>query len=169
MAADNDFEEECENDIDLVLDIDSPEGDNPKITENRTSVRRHQYDRRGSAVQNRTVDQGKYVFREREVGDLAFVILKGEIDILRSTEEGEILLNTISQGTLFGEMALIDNQPRMASALVTNGPAELMVISKDIFQKKLDVMDTFTLALVTVLTSHIRSLADQINLLKKAS
>ena len=151
-----------EFEYDLELDF-------PDEEDNRRTETRRKFDRRGSEIKNRVVDQGKYVFRECETGDLAFVIVKGKIEITRSTDQGDLVLNIIGKGTIFGEMALIDNMPRMASARVVEGPAELLVISRDVFRMKMDTMDIFTQALVNILTSHIRSLADQINLLKKAS
>ena len=56
-------------------------------------------------------------------------------------------------------MALIDDQPRMASARAKDGNAEIMVITREMLEKKLSSMDPFVRALVNIMTSHIRTLA----------
>jgi CRP-like cAMP-binding protein len=63
---------------------------------------------------------------------------------------------------MFGEMALIDNGQRMASARAIEGEVETLVISRDLFNKKLEGADPFLRALIDILTSHIRGLADQL-------
>jgi hemolysin D len=60
---------------------------------------------------------GEYIFREGETASYAYVLNDGQVDITKTTEEGYLTLATISKGTIFGEMALIDDQPRSAGAL----------------------------------------------------
>jgi CRP-like cAMP-binding protein len=53
------------------------------------------------AIQDRSrkdFDEGRYVFREHEVGDEAFVIEKGNVEIVRLTDDGVHVLATIGPG-----------------------------------------------------------------------
>ena len=59
---------------------------------------------------------GEYLFREGETAEFAYVLKSGKIELVKSGLDGEIVLATIEQGALFGEMALIDGSPRSASA-----------------------------------------------------
>ena len=106
---------------------------------------------------------GRYIFREGEAGDSAFVVTEGNVEIVRaSAGGGEVVLGTIGPGGMFGEMALIDNHPRMASARAIGDEAEVMVISRQMLHKKLETADPFHRALIDILTNHVRSLADQL-------
>ncbi|PYJ60808.1 MAG: cyclic nucleotide-binding protein [Verrucomicrobia bacterium] len=56
---------------------------------------------------------GDSLFREGDKGDKMYVLLEGEMEILL----GDFVLETVGQGALIGEMALIDKSPRTASAV----------------------------------------------------
>ena len=56
---------------------------------------------------------GDSLFREGEKGEKMYVLLEGEMEILL----GDFVLETIGPGALIGEMALIDDSPRTASAV----------------------------------------------------
>ena len=56
---------------------------------------------------------GDSLFREGDSGEKMYVLLEGEIEIFL----GDFVLETAGQGALIGEMALIDDNPRMAHAV----------------------------------------------------
>ena len=60
---------------------------------------------------------------------------------------------------MFGELALIDNSQRMASAKAINGPVELLEIDQKTFKKKLSDADPFTRGLINILADTARNLA----------
>ena len=60
----------------------------------------------------------------------AYLLLDGQVQVYRQSGNGEIVLATLGRGDILGEMSLIDNQPRMASARVI-GKAKLTVITQD--------------------------------------
>ena len=67
----------------------------------------------------RSLASGDVLFREGEVGDFAYQITSGEIEICKFTGDEYITLSKLKKGDLFGEMALIDRQPRSAMARAT--------------------------------------------------
>ena len=67
----------------------------------------------------RSLASGDILFREGEVGDFAYQITSGEIEICKFNGEDYVTLSTLGKGSLFGEMALIDRQPRSAMARAT--------------------------------------------------
>lgn len=74
---------------------------------------------------------GDLIFAEGDTGNWAYLIQAGRIEILkRDPTGGERSLAVLGPGRLFGEMALIDEQPRMASArALTN--CTLVLIDRD--------------------------------------
>jgi len=58
---------------------------------------------------------GEVIFREGEVGDCAYIIEDGSVEICVATQSGEQVVTQIGKGELFGEIALIDYKPRMAT------------------------------------------------------
>ena len=68
----------------------------------------------GSAL--RVVQADEILFREGDPGDVAFVVESGAVEIFRIKGKQEVVLATLERGSLFGEMALIDDQPRSANA-----------------------------------------------------
>ncbi len=77
------------------------------------------------------------IFEEGQSGDKFYLILKGEVRISKIIPGvGEEALVVLKKGAYFGEMSLIDDQPRSAHAIV-NRPAELMVIEREDFEKLL--------------------------------
>jgi signal transduction histidine kinase len=60
--------------------------------------------------------KGDTLFEEGSPGDRAFIIRDGEIEIIKKSRGREVLLATRKSGEVFGEMALFESAPRMASA-----------------------------------------------------
>ena len=67
----------------------------------------------------RNLAAGDVLFREGEVGDFAFQIVSGKIEICKFNGDEYVTLTILEKGALFGEMALIDKQPRSAMARAT--------------------------------------------------
>jgi MFS transporter, NNP family, nitrate/nitrite transporter len=81
-----------------------------------------------------SIDADQAVFLENDPGDTAYVILKGEVDIRRAGTDGaaDVVIATLGTGEVFGELALIDGQPRSASAVAVQN-CELFIIERDDF------------------------------------
>jgi len=90
-------------------------------------------------LKKRIMKPGEAVFFEGEAGDRFYIISKGTISICTDIEGvGVEELVSMKAGAFFGEMALIDNGPRSASA-VARGETELVYLEKDSF---LDLMES---------------------------
>ncbi len=59
---------------------------------------------------------GEFIFEEGQVGDFAYVLVSGEVEITKLSKGDFIKLMDVKEGALFGEMALIDKSVRSASA-----------------------------------------------------
>lgn len=76
-----------------------------------------------------TLATGDQLFAEGERGETAFVITAGEIEIVKRTGEREVLLAVRFTGEVIGEMALLQDAPRSATARARTA-AELVAIPK---------------------------------------
>ena len=60
--------------------------------------------------------KGEYVFREGESADFAYILTSGTLEIVKTGIDGDVVLAVLEDAnTLFGEMALMDGAPRMAT------------------------------------------------------
>jgi signal transduction histidine kinase/MFS family permease len=78
-----------------------------------------------------SIRRGDMVFKEGDPGDTAYVILKGAVNIQRAREEGsvDVVITAFGVGEVFGELALIDGEPRSASA-VAREHCDLFIIER---------------------------------------
>ncbi len=105
------------------------------------------------------VAEGTSVFNEGDIGDRAYVVQDGIIEIIRAGHDGaETILGTVEKGGIFGEMALIDDQPRMATARAVVSTTVISV-PRDVFSQKLAKCDPFIRGLLGIFVRNIRSMA----------
>ena len=79
-----------------------------------------------------TASTSTTLFREGDPGDTTYVILKGGIDVIRSDEDGhDVVIATLGAGEVFGELALIDGEPRSASAVAKEETLLFMIGRND--------------------------------------
>ena len=69
----------------------------------------------------------------------------------------ETTLGILGAGTMFGEMALIDDSPRMASARAYGGQLSVLVISQTQFKTMLEPVNPFVKKLLGILADHVRA------------
>ena len=76
---------------------------------------------------------GSYIFREGESAQYAYVLQSGTVAIVKLGADGEAVLVELSEkGQIFGEMALIDENPRSAGAKAKND-VEVTAVDKSVF------------------------------------
>ncbi len=81
-------------------------------------------------IERRDVEEGEILFEEGDMASEAYLVMDGQVQVYRKSGNEEIVLATLGRGDILGEMSLIDNQPRMASARVV-GKAKMMIITQD--------------------------------------
>jgi CRP/FNR family cyclic AMP-dependent transcriptional regulator len=94
---------------------------------------------------------GQVVFNEGDKGDLLYVLLEGSVQI----RVGEVVVETAERGAIFGEMALIDDSPRSASAIAT-APSRIVGVNRRRFQFLVQQTPNFALHVMRVLADRLR-------------
>ena len=106
---------------------------NPSILKNVplfSSFSDQQLARSPPAVQHRRFPRGSYVIRAGEETDALYIILAGRAKVLIPDDDGnEVILSIIGPNEFFGEMGLLDDQPRSAS-VETIEACEMLRISR---------------------------------------
>jgi CRP-like cAMP-binding protein len=102
------------------------------------------------------IAKGKRLFKQGDVGVAAYIVTSGAIGLYREGDGGKFMLATIRKGELFGEMAVIDGSPRMATAFALFD-STLGMISADQIAEKMRSADPFVRSLVQMQTNNLRN------------
>src|SRR4051812_6185519 len=95
--------------------------------------------------------KGAILFKQGERGDAAYILNSGTIGLYRESQGRRVPLASVRRGEMFGEMALADASPRLASAFAIEDSV-LMVIPAAAMQAKLRGADTFIRAMIEMLS-----------------
>ena len=105
----------------------------------------------------RSYQRNEVIFEEGNQGDEMFIIHRGSVRILKKTTKGEERpLSILGPGEFFGEMALIDNSPRSASAIAEEQGTQLIVLDKSRFVYMVQQLPDFSLAIMRKLSQRLR-------------
>lgn len=104
-------------------------------------------------------DPGSVIFRQDDPGDSLYVVIEGKADVVLETESGEKLVATVGPHGYFGEMAILDDQPRSATVRVTTS-STLLKIWKDDFRGLLRTHPDLALELLRLFSTRIRLLQE---------
>jgi CRP/FNR family transcriptional regulator, cyclic AMP receptor protein len=105
----------------------------------------------GDGIATRTVKEGTLIFQEGDKADGLFVIKSGHVGI----RLGNRTLAELSTNSIFGEMALIDDAPRSATAVAVTD-VELVPISEKQFLFLVSQTPYFALKVMRVLARRLR-------------
>jgi CRP-like cAMP-binding protein len=112
----------------------------------------------------RDYEPGIVLFREGEPGDFMYVIQSGEVEIRRTIGDVERVLAVLPAGEFFGEMALINQVPRSATAVVRR-PSRLLVIEARTFEAMIRGKTEIAVRMIKTLASRLSRANQQIEIL----
>lgn len=103
---------------------------------------------------NRTIRDNDMVFCEHEPGKELYIIQGGKVKITKIVNNNEVMLAVLNPGDIFGEMAILDNKPRSASAIAT-GDVDLLAINKANFENMVKSQPQLATKIITLLSERI--------------
>jgi diguanylate cyclase len=106
-------------------------------------------------VDTRIFQEGDTIFAEGDISNYAYIIEDGEVEIFTYIGAERKVLNILTPGNLFGELALVDRQPRSASALATKRTTLTLVTQQQVDERLSDA-DPILRMLLYVVMKHFR-------------
>jgi CRP/FNR family cyclic AMP-dependent transcriptional regulator len=103
-------------------------------------------------------EQGELVIQEGEIGDSMFLIVEGEVMVHRLTQE----LTRLGEKESFGEMALLDNEPRSATVTAVSD-ATCLKIDRDEFYELMSEKIEIGHGIIRMLTQRLREANEKLS------
>ena len=113
-----------------------------------------------SLLDRQTVAEGEKIFTDGDNGERAYIVENGEVEVYSLKNDTKVIYGIVGKGGIFGEMALVDDKPRMATARALKGTT-VIVISRAMFEEKLSRTDPFIRGLLKIFASNIRSMSSK--------
>lgn len=111
-------------------------------------------------TRERAYPKGSVILFQDDPGDSLFVLREGRVKVVLIGEDGrEVILGVLEPGAHFGELALIDDQPRSAHVIAMDD-AQLLVLRREDFRRRVEANPSVAWALLTELSRRLRR-ADQ--------
>ena len=113
-------------------------------------------------TRERSYPRGSVILFENDAGDSLFVVRSGRVKVVLIGEDGrEVILGVLGVGQHFGELALIDEQPRSAHVIAMED-SNLIILRRDDFRKRVESSPPVAWSLLTELSRRLRRADDKI-------
>jgi CRP/FNR family transcriptional regulator, cyclic AMP receptor protein len=107
-----------------------------------------------NVLERRFFPAGETIFREGDTGAVAYIIQTGTVELIC----GRLMIAELQDNAIFGEMALIDGAPRMATARAQTD-VTVILLPRAVFESKLVGVDPFVSRLIGILINNVRNFA----------
>ena len=110
----------------------------------------------------RRATAGEVIFHEGDLGTEMYLIQEGKVEILRLTSEGPQRLALLEKGDFFGEMSILDELPRTATAAAVTD-ARLVEINGATFDEMLRANPEIAIRIMRKLSLRVRQIDEQLD------
>jgi CRP/FNR family cyclic AMP-dependent transcriptional regulator len=108
-----------------------------------------------------TYDAGQVMFNAGDSADAAYVVIEGTVEISVPTPSGPIIINTMTKNEILGEIAIVGEVPRTATAKAVT-KLETLKISKELFIKIIRENPDAAIELIRILAARLASTTSQL-------
>ncbi|MDO8666966.1 MAG: Crp/Fnr family transcriptional regulator [Gemmatimonadales bacterium] len=113
-------------------------------------------------TREREYPKNSVILFEDDPGDALYIVSTGQVKVVLIGEDGrEVILSVLSDGDFFGEMAIIDDEPRSAHVIAMKD-SHLLVLRREAFQAQLEHHPKIALKLLRVLVQRLRRADEKI-------
>jgi CRP/FNR family transcriptional regulator, cyclic AMP receptor protein len=107
-------------------------------------------------TREKTYPKGSVILFEDDPGDALYVVREGRVKVVLVSEDGrEVILGVLGVGEHFGELSVIDEQPRSAHVIAMED-ATLLVLRREDFRKQVEATPALAWALLLELSRRLR-------------
>lgn len=111
----------------------------------------------------RRFSSDQIIFHHGDPGGLLYIVSKGKVKITHSTPDGqEAMLAIVGTGDFFGELALLDDSPRSATAEAIE-PTETLTLHREDFMRYIQDNPEFAMHVLQTMARRIRRLNNQVS------
>lgn len=127
-----------------------------------SDLRDREVDRLLEVVEEKNFAKDSVILTQDDLGDTLFIIVRGKVKIVLLSEEGkEITLSTLRDGDFFGEMSLLDGEPRSANVVALEN-SSLLIMRRDEFLKQLRKSPEIALRIMVEMSKRLRRADEKI-------
>jgi CRP-like cAMP-binding protein len=104
------------------------------------------------------------IIEEGSKGDWVYVVLEGHVKVKKRTPKGFVVIDTLSEGELFGELAFLEGEKadRSATVMAAEGPVRLGILNKELLIKHYSTMSPTLRAIIKSLALKVRETTTRI-------
>jgi HEAT repeat protein len=103
----------------------------------------------------REYQPGEVIFEEKQAAHHLYIIARGKVEVFRRVDSTEISIAVLEQEECFGEMAILDDEPRSASVRAVE-PTLVLKIDRESFRELISERPQISFAIFKMLTSRLR-------------
>jgi CRP-like cAMP-binding protein len=113
-------------------------------------------------TRERSYPKGSVIVFEDDPGDALFLVAAGQVKVVLIAEDGrEVILSVLGEGTFFGEMAVIDEEPRSAHVIAMED-SSLLVLRREDFHARLRNSPEVAISLLKEISRRLRRADEKI-------
>ncbi len=121
-----------------------------------SGLQRDEIQRFADLTRERSYPKGSVILFQDDPGDSLFVLRAGRVKVVLIGEDGrEVILGVLEPGAHFGELALIDDQPRSAHVIAMDD-SQLLILRREDFRRRVEANPSVAWALLTELSRRLR-------------
>jgi CRP/FNR family cyclic AMP-dependent transcriptional regulator len=140
----------------MATEIISQTGDFLATVPLFSGLQRDEIQRFAELTRERAYPKGSVILFQDDPGDSLFVLRAGRVKVVLIGEDGrEVILGVLEPGAHFGELALIDDQPRSAHVIAMDD-SQLLILRREDFRRRVEANPSVAWALLTELSRRLR-------------
>ena len=118
-----------------------------------------------ASCRERSFPPGQVILQQDALGDSLYVLIDGRVKVVLIGEDGrEVILSVLGAGAVFGEMSLLDDEPRSAH-VISMTPCNVLTLHRLAFRERLRASPDLCMALLAALSTRLRRADDRIRAL----
>lgn len=118
-----------------------------------------------AACRDRSYPAGQVILQQDALGDSLYVLIDGQVKVVLIGEDGrEVILSVLGPGAVFGEMSLLDDEPRSAH-VISMTPCNVLTLHRLAFRERLYGSPDLCMAVLAGLSKRLRRADERIRAL----